>query len=137
MFYPLCLDPLPISLLSRLFLALMRANPTVVGANIRLINEYFIRRIPYPATAGSARSNAKKERTKKKQIGAEGEPSTPTQAIDARMGEEEKNRKQGRTKRNRERAPAQLPGPFGRFLRPAGIMRWAYSETPPPSWEYI
>ena len=60
----------------------------------------FIRHMPYPVTAGSARNNGKKrdkmERTKKKRIGS-GErvkPSTPTQGMDARMGEEEKNRTQ-------------------------------------------
>ena len=67
----------------------------------------FIRHIPYPTTAGSARNNAKKrdkrERTKKKWIGAQGKTIyPPTQTIDALMGEEEKRRK---NKRNRERAP--------------------------------
>ena len=58
----------------------------------------FIRHIPYPATAGSARNNAKKrdkkERTKKNGSGQKAKPSTSTQAIDAHMGEEEKNIKQ-------------------------------------------
>ena len=40
---------------------------------------------------------------KKKLIGQKAKPSTLTQAIDARMGEEKKT--EGRTKRNRERAP--------------------------------
>ena len=51
----------------------------------------FIIQISHSATAGSVRNNAKKrdkkERTKKKLIGAEVTESTYTQAIDARMGE--------------------------------------------------
>ena len=47
---------------------------------------------------GSARNNAKKkeknERTKKKGSGQREKNSTPTQASDAHIGEEEQNRKQ-------------------------------------------
>ena len=67
---------------------------------------FYIRHIPYPSTAGSARNNAKKrdekERMKKKQVGQRAKPYTPSQAIDARMGEEEKKRTK---ERNRERVP--------------------------------
>ena len=48
------------------------------------------------------------ERVKKKRIGAEGETIHPTQAIGARMGEEEENIKQKEEQKkqtNRERAP--------------------------------
>ena len=70
----------------------------------------------------SARNNTKKrdkkERTKKKRIVAEGEP---TQAIDARIGDEEKNRKreEEQKKETGSGPPAHLPGPFDRLLRPA------------------
>ena len=63
-------------------------------------------------------------------------PSTPTQASDARMEEEEKNRKQKeehKKKKTGSGPPIKLPGPFGRLLRPAWIIRWAYSETPTPT----
>ena len=66
---------------------------------------------------------------KKIRIGAEGvKPSTPTQAIDAHMGEEEQNRKQ-KEKQKKETGsgpPTQLPGQFGRLLQPAWIIRWDY-----------
>ena len=59
-------------------------------------------------------------------------PSTPTQGIDARMGGEEKNiqQKEEQKKETGSGAPTQLPGPFGRLLRPAWIIRLAYSITP-------
>ena len=62
--------------------------------------------MPHPAIAGSARNNTnkrdKKERTKKKRIGAK--------AVDARMGEEEKNRKQEeKMKETGSGPPIQLP----------------------------
>ena len=84
----------------------------------------FIRHLPYPVTVGSARNNAKKrdkkERMEKNGSGQKAKPSTPTQAIDARMGEEEKNRKQkeGQKKEAESGPPTQLPGPFVRLLRP-------------------
>ena len=83
----------------------------------------FIRHIPYSATAGSARNNAtrrdKKERTKKKWIGAKDKPSTTTQTNDERMGEEEKNRKQkeAQKKETGSGPPTQLPGLFHRLLQ--------------------
>ena len=40
------------------------------------------------------RKETRRNKIKKKQIGAEVKPCTPTQAIDAHMREEEKNRKQ-------------------------------------------
>ena len=75
----------------------------------------------------------KHEGKKKKRIGAEDTPSTPTQAIDALMGEEEENRKQKEEQKQEtgRRPPTQLPGPFGRLVRPTWIIRWAYSETRP------
>ena len=42
---------------------------------------------------------------RKKRIGAEDTPSTPTQVIDAPMGEKEKNRKQGKTKKETGNGP--------------------------------
>ena len=54
---------------------------------------------------------------------------TPTQTIVALMGEEEKNRKQ--KEETGSGPPTQLPGPFGRLLRPAWIILWAYSEPSP------
>ena len=65
--------------------------------------------MPYLTTAGSARNNAKKrdkERRKKNGSVQKAKPSTPTQEIDARMGEEEKNRKQKEEqKKKTERTP--------------------------------
>ena len=45
-------------------------------------------------------------------------PSTPTQAIDASMGEEEKNRKhkEEQKKETRSGPPTQVPAPFGPLL---------------------
>ena len=62
-------------------------------------------------------------------LGKREKPSTLTQAINAHMGEEEKNRKQkDEQKETGSRPPTQLPGPFGHLLRPAWIIQWAYSE---------
>ena len=85
---------------------------------------------------GLARNNAKKrdkkERTKKKQM-AEGETIHPNPGIDARMGEENKNRKQKKEQKKGtgSEPPTQLPGPFGNLLRPTWITWWSFSETPP------
>ena len=58
--------------------------------------------MPNYATAGSARINAKKNGSEQS-----AKPSTPTQAIDARMWEEEKNRKQKeKTKKKWIRQPS-------------------------------
>ena len=81
----------------------------------------------YPATAGSAHNNAKKREKKEKKkrngLGQRVKPSTPTQAIDARIGEEEKNRKQEEKKKETVSGPStQLPGPFRCLLRPAWII---------------
>ena len=50
-----------------------------------------IRYTPYPATAGSVRNNAKKINNGS---GQKTKPHTPTQTIDALIGEEEHNIKQ-------------------------------------------
>ena len=82
----------------------------------------------------SARNNAKKrdkkERTKKNGSEEREKPSTPIQAIDAHMGEEEKNRKQKEEhkKETGNGSPTHLPGPFDRLLLPAWIILWSYSE---------
>ena len=57
--------------------------------------------------------------------GADGKTILPTQVIDVRMGEEEKNRKQKEEQKKETGSgpPTQLPGPFGRLLRPAWIIR--------------
>ena len=64
----------------------------------------FIIPLPRGRRAIMPRRN-KKERTKKKRVGAEDTPSTPAQAIDARMEEEKKKRKQKKKQKNRELAP--------------------------------
>ena len=66
------------------------------------------------------RKEARRKEKRKNESGQRAKPSTPTQAIDAHMGEEGKNQKtEGRTKeRNREQAP-----------NPATLtIRWEYSE---------
>ena len=56
-------------------------------------------------------------------------PSIQTQVIDARMGEEEQNSKQKEEQKKETvgESPTQLPGPFGRLLRPAWIIRCTHS----------
>ena len=76
----------------------------------------------------------RRKQQRKNELGQKAKPSTSTQAIEACMGEEEKNRKQKEEKKGIEignGAPAQLPGPFGCLLQPTWIIQWAYSETPP------
>ena len=75
----------------------------------------------------------KKERTKKNGSGHRLKLSTPTQASDAPMGEEGKNKKQREEKKKKTviGAPTQISGPFDSLLRPAWIVRWSYSETSP------
>ena len=67
----------------------------------------FIQHIPYSVTAGSARNNAKKrdkkERRRKNVSGRRVKPSTPTQAIDARMGGEEKTENKRIVKKRRKK----------------------------------
>ena len=73
----------------------------------------------------------KTERTKKKK-GCNRQKAkipTPIRKIDALIGFEEQNRKQ--MKEKRARPQTSYPGPFGRLLRPAWIIRWAYFEKLP------
>ena len=72
---------------------------------------------------------------KKKGIEAQRvKPSTKFQATDAHIGDEEQNGKKKKNKRKKHGAGPQpgYPRAFGRLLRPAWIIWWAYSETPPP-----
>ena len=62
---------------------------------------------------------------KKKRIGQKAKLSTPTQAIDERIGDEEQKEEQ--RKETGSGTPTQLPGPFGRLLRLSWIIWWAYS----------
>ena len=83
--------------------------------------------------ATTPRRETRRKERRKKGLGQRAKPSAPTQGIDARMGEKEQNRKQ-KEKQKKETVsgpPTKLPGPFCRLLRPAWIIRWAYSEIPP------
>ena len=64
-------------------------------------------------------------------MGQREKPFTPNKATDARIGEEETNRKQKEEQKKETGSGAltQLPG---RLLRPVWIIRWAYSEPPHP-----
>ena len=67
------------------------------------------------------RKETRRKERGKNGLGQRVKPFTPTQAIDARMGEEEKNRKQ-KEEQNEETGsgvPTQLLGPFKFLLRPA------------------
>ena len=91
--------------------------------------------IPLPRGQHAARKETRRKELRKTGSGQRVKPSTPTQAIDAHMGEEEKNRKQKqeRNKETRSERQTMLPGPFCRLLRPTWIIRWEYSETPTPA----
>ena len=80
---------------------------------------------------GEEETNRNRRKNKIKKQGA----GPPTQAVDASMGEEEKNRKQKEEQKKDKGSGAliQLPGPFGRLLRPAWIIQWAYCEKPTPT----
>ena len=77
----------------------------------------------------NAKKRYKKERQvrrakKKREIEAQrAKPPTPTRAIDVLIGDKEQ-------KKNKQVADQKLshPGPFGRLLGPARIIRWAYSN---------
>ena len=98
---------------------------------------------PYPTTAWSTRSNAKKERTKEGEErwnngqGKKAKPSTPTLVIDALIGEKEQSGKQKEEQKKQTGCGSQpnYPGPFGHLYGPAWIKQWAYSEIPPPQQE--
>ena len=118
---------------------LFKVNFIAFNYEIMIYLFIFISHIPYLATAGSARNNAKKrdkkeKRKRKNGSGLRAKPSTPTQVIDARMGEEEKssNQKEEQKKETGNWPTKQLPGLFDHLLRPAWIIRLAYSETPLP-----
>ena len=69
---------------------------------------------------------------KEKRIEAQrAKPCTPTPAIDALIGDEEQKEKR-REQRKKQGVGTQpsYPGPFGRLLRTAGIMRCVYSCNP-------
>ena len=58
--------------------------------------------------------------------GQKAKPPTPTQAIDALIGDEEQNGKQKKVKKRKKQGTGpqpSYPGPFGRLLRRAGIIR--------------
>ena len=64
-----------------------------------------------PLPRGRTAINTKKRDKKKKRIGAEDTPSTPTKVIDTQMAERRKNRRQIKEskERNRERDPNPTP----------------------------
>ena len=66
-----------------------------------------------------ARKERRMKEQRKKGLGQMAKPSTPTHAIDAHTGEEEKNRKQNEEQKNEtgSEPPTQQPEPFGRLLR--------------------
>ena len=68
--------------------------------------------------------NEEKERLMQK-----GKPPTPTQATDAHMGKEEKNRKQN--KETESRSPTQIPGLFGHLIDPHGSYGGFILKPPP------
>ena len=95
---------------------------------------------------GSARINAKerekerqvRRRKKRKRIEAQSvKPSAPSQATDAHIGDEEQRGNQKKNKRKKQGSGPQssYTGSFGGLLRPAWIILFAYSETPPPTGE--
>ena len=102
----------------------------------------FISRIPTPATAGLARINAKEREKKERKCrraekerdrGTEGETSHPTPSSWLALRGRRTEWKTEERKREKHGADPQpiYPGPFGRFLRPAGITMWASSFNPP------
>ena len=79
------------------------------------------------------RKETRRKERRKNGSGHRAKPSSHTQATDARMGKEEKKRKQKEEQNKETGSGTQLPGPFGRPLRPAWIIQWANTETPPPT----
>ena len=76
--------------------------------------------LPWGQRATRPRKETRRKEQRRNGAGKRAKPSPPpTQAIDARMGEEEQN--------IRKKLGTQPPGPFGRLLRPAWIIRRAYS----------
>ena len=68
----------------------------------------FIKREPSPATAGSARVNAKEQEGKAKEKGIEAQsvkPPTPTWTTDALIGDEEQSEKQKMKKKETGSGP--------------------------------
>ena len=91
-----------------------------ISIYIYLLDLYLIT-LPRGRDATTPRKETRRKRTKKNRSGQKAKPSTPTQAIDAHMGEEEKNieQKEEQKKETGGGAPTQLSGSFGRLLRPA------------------
>ena len=72
----------------------------------------------------------------KKDRGTEEETHTPTPAIDALLQIKNRREKKKRTKKQGTGLQPSYLAPLGHLLRPAGIIRWAYScNSPGPQGE--
>ena len=84
-------------------------------------------RIPTPAISGLARINAKEKDMKDREgIETEAKSPTPIQAIEELIGDEEQNENQKKKEEKMKQGTGpqpSYPGPFGRLLRSAGIIR--------------
>ena len=101
---------------------------------ISLSDKYLIP-LPRGRRATMPRKETRRKEQRKNESGQRVKLSTPTQAIDARMGEEEKNRKQKgeQKKETGSGPPAQLPRPSVASYDPYGSYGGPTLKPTPPT----